>query len=256
MSVSQNGWVAGSLIRLKPLPWITGSVRAGDVWVVMDFLCAMFDARVERINPAHSWGYAYRAVRGAVVLSNHASGTAVDLNAPKHPLGAVGTFTPTQRVAIRGILTELGGVVRWGGDYTGRKDEMHFEIVAPANKVAAVARRLTAQKTNETPKEKTMKLTDKIKLGKRASTLLGMEQQSVGGALQYAAASLEVGEDVLALVKIIRDEQRAFQVNITQSLAQTLAPVLVKELKDVVSDKQADDIAAAVLKALSARLVG
>src|SRR5690606_29878512 len=41
-----------------------------------------------------------------------------------------GTFTKTQVAAIRKILAEAGGCVRWGGDYIGRKDEMHFEIVA------------------------------------------------------------------------------------------------------------------------------
>ena len=94
MSVSQNGWVAGSLIRLKPLPWITGSVRAGDVWVVMDFLCAMFDARVERINPAHSWGYAYRAVRGASVRSSPPLSPTHGWTAPQHPVQH-GMRTPT-----------------------------------------------------------------------------------------------------------------------------------------------------------------
>jgi peptidoglycan hydrolase-like protein with peptidoglycan-binding domain len=43
---------------------------------------------------------------------------------------------------IHAILDEVGGVVRWGGDYVGRKDEMHFEIVGNAAAVSAVAVRL------------------------------------------------------------------------------------------------------------------
>ena len=75
-------------------------------------------------------------------LSNHAGGYALDLNAPSHGLGAVGTFSPAQVRAIRSVLAEVNGVVRWGGDYTGRKDEMHVEIVGTPAQVAAVAARL------------------------------------------------------------------------------------------------------------------
>ncbi len=78
------------------------------------------------------------------VLSNHSSGTAIDLNAPRHPLGTSGTFSATQRSHIRSILNSCNGVVRWGGDYSGRKDEMHFEInVRPGDaRLAALAQRI------------------------------------------------------------------------------------------------------------------
>jgi hypothetical protein len=80
------------------------------------------------------WGYAYRAIRGqedAGNLSNHASGTAVDLNATKHPLGKRNTFTDEQEVKIRALAAKYG--CRWGGDYKNRADEMHFEInLSPA----------------------------------------------------------------------------------------------------------------------------
>src|SRR5690606_34980535 len=50
--------------------------------------------------------------------------------------------------ALRRILDDLGGVVRWGGDYSGRKDEMHFEINANAARVAQVARSLASLVSN------------------------------------------------------------------------------------------------------------
>lgn len=141
--VSQNGWSASpSASNFVPFKWITGRVRPGGVKVIFDYLCRRFDAEVEKINPAHSWGWNFRAIRGASRLSNHASGTAIDLNAPKHPLGAVNTFTKEQVKAIRSILAALDGVVRWGGDYSGRKDEMHFEIVGSPAQVDRVAARL------------------------------------------------------------------------------------------------------------------
>lgn len=143
MATSQNGWVvrtSGS--GLAPLSWITGRVLPGDVFTVFDFLCKKFNATVEPIRRDHSWGWAYREVRGGSDLSNHASATAIDLNAPSHPLGRRGTFSPDQNRAIQRILTDLDDVVRWGGDYPGRPDEMHFEINTSSQRVAAVAERI------------------------------------------------------------------------------------------------------------------
>ena len=119
-------------------------MRAGDVATIFDYLGQRFNAEVEPITKAHSWGWNYRDIRGATSLSNHASGTAVDYNAPAHPLGQSGTFSSARRGAIRRILGDLNGVVRWGGDYSGRKDEMHFEIVGSAAAVAQVAARIRA----------------------------------------------------------------------------------------------------------------
>lgn len=147
MVLSQNGWTVvdtGTSPDLTVLPWVTGRVRSGDVHVVLAYLCRRFNAEVEPIDKASSWGYANRAVRGAADYSNHASGTAVDFNAPRHPLAAVGTFTAAQRAAIGRILADLEGVVRWGGNYAGRKDEMHFEVIGRPSDVARVAARILA----------------------------------------------------------------------------------------------------------------
>lgn len=143
MATSQNGWVVRtSSSGLAPLSWITGRVLPGDVFTIFDFLCKKFNATVEPIRRDQSWGWAYRVVRGGSDLSNHASATAIDLNAPSHPLGRRGTFSPDQNRAIQRILNDLDAVVRWGGDYPGRPDEMHFEINASAQRVAAVADRI------------------------------------------------------------------------------------------------------------------
>lgn len=142
---SLNCWPAitdGADPRLEPSSWITGRVLAGDVHTVLDHVAARFDALVEPVDVDSSWGWAYREVRGDVSLSNHASGTSIDLNATEHPLGETGTFTPAQVEAIRGILAEVAPVVAWGGDFDGRVDEMHFEIAGDAATVAEVAARL------------------------------------------------------------------------------------------------------------------
>jgi hypothetical protein len=64
--------------------------------------------------------------------------------------------------AIRAILGEVGGVVRWGGDYTSRPDEMHFEINAGAAAVRAAAAKLKAPAKPPPPKkpENHMAITD------------------------------------------------------------------------------------------------
>ena len=59
------------------------------------------------------------------VLSNHSSGTAVDLNAIKNPLGKSNTFTKDQTNTIQLLLVKYG--LAWGGKWK-RPDPMHFEI--------------------------------------------------------------------------------------------------------------------------------
>ena len=149
MAVSQNGWpVIGrsemdeSTVCGVEFPH---GVRAGDVATVLHYVARRFHAEVEPLKAGACWGWAVRPIRGTTsTISNHASGTALDFNAPAHPLGAVGTFRPAQVIAIEKILAACDGVVRWGGHYHDRKDEMHFEIVKSAPEVAHLAARLAA----------------------------------------------------------------------------------------------------------------
>jgi hypothetical protein len=149
-ATSQNGWSAGSS-SVVPLSTLSvgaatfpAGVRRGDVHVVLGYVARRFDREVEALVKGWCWGHSYRVISGSTSLSNHSSGTAIDLNAPRHPLGRSGTFSATQRSHIRSILNSCNGVVRWGGDYSGRKDEMHFEInVRPGDpRLAALAKRI------------------------------------------------------------------------------------------------------------------
>lgn len=143
MATSQNGWGVHTSAPAGKLQWITGRTRPGDVQTVLDYLCRRFNSEVEKIIVGHSWGWAYRPIRGSSSgYSNHASGTAIDLNAPAHPLGVSGTFTTKQRQRVHQILGDLDGAIRWGGDYSGRKDEMHFEVNTTAARLAAVAKKI------------------------------------------------------------------------------------------------------------------
>jgi len=70
-----------------------------------------------------------RFIRGSTTtLSNHAFGSAFDINADFNPLGAVPAL-----VGKRGSVRELVQIANqhgffWGGHFKGRKDGMHFEI--------------------------------------------------------------------------------------------------------------------------------
>jgi uncharacterized protein YukE len=150
--VSQNGWPVNPPRSTRTIPGTNARVNVadGDAGDVLMHVLGQVNSRVENIdlNSAagehDDWGFAERTVRGGSDMSNHASGTAVDINATRHGLGERDTFTPAQVQEIHTILGEVDNVVRWGGDYTGRADEMHFEIVGTPEEVARVAERLRA----------------------------------------------------------------------------------------------------------------
>lgn len=133
---SGNGWIASkdpNEIKIKSFP-IAGTnikVRCQETaGIILAAFAAEFHQKVEPIDEGvlDDWGYAYRPVRGQTTgLSNHASGTAIDLNATQHPLGKEGTFTIQQRVMLQQLIKKYG--LRWGGMYVNRKDEMHVEII-------------------------------------------------------------------------------------------------------------------------------
>lgn len=144
---SYNGYPASkdpNEIDIKPYP-VKGTDRklrcAESVGPLLAAFAAEFHELIEPIDEGtfDDWGYAFRMVRGTTdKLSNHASGTAIDLNAAKHPLGKVGTFPAEKVPMIRALAKKYG--LKWGGDYVNRKDEMHFEIeVSPAKAKALIS---------------------------------------------------------------------------------------------------------------------
>lgn len=155
--LSQNGWNAGTTaasigVQSFTVAGVSFPVKSGDVTTVLQYVAQQFHSRIEPLHQGWCWGYSYRPVRGATVLSNHSSGTAIDINAPDHPLGVKGTFGSAKVRAIRAIVDECGGAVFWGGDFDNpsrgggpagsRVDEMHWEINCNATKLAAIAARL------------------------------------------------------------------------------------------------------------------
>lgn len=151
MATSQNGWPVifdSNDSRVTAIPKILGKVRSGDVAVIFTALVKFIDDHVEDVDMGRDdWGGNVRPIRGKTKgYSNHASYTAIDVNAVKHGRGAEGTWNASQQKLIRDYLKNtLEGVVRWGEDYNrkiSKVDGMHFEINAGASAVARVANKL------------------------------------------------------------------------------------------------------------------
>jgi hypothetical protein len=143
-----NGWpvspapfAGGDCVKLADtspvrLTWVEVPVRSGYKAVVQVAestaqvfaeLIRWFDDEIEPVKSVG--GYCHREIRGREgtgKVSHHAAGTAIDINASKHPLGCRNTFTPDQQHRIRNKISELG--LAWGGDWGDRPDDMHFEV--------------------------------------------------------------------------------------------------------------------------------
>lgn len=163
MATSQNGYSVPlstasrvSTIHYYSLPGGTIGLRKGDTAVVLLYVANRFHNEVQRLLWPGVWGFAVRPIRGQTSgYSNHASGTAMDLNAPLHPRQShsrYSGFTRTQVGKIHSILASTGGVVRWGGDYSSTPyDPMHFEINASPAQVAVLADKLRKAVAVATP---------------------------------------------------------------------------------------------------------
>ena len=130
---SQNGWPASSDMAEIDIVWVplpgttkgfNATRKAADA---LEEMALWWSKNVEPIKTIY--GHNYRKIRGGTSISNHGSGTAIDINAADHPLGASGTVSAAKRALITAKAASLG--LRWGGDYSGRKDEMHFEVILP-----------------------------------------------------------------------------------------------------------------------------
>ena len=152
METSYNGYPASKdpeAIKIKSYS-VKGTDRklrcAESVGPLLAAFAAEFHELIEPIDEGtfDDWAYAYRMVRGnPTKLSCHSSGTAIDLNATKHPLGKVGTFAAEKVPMIRALSKKYG--LKWGGDFKSRADEMHWEVEVSPTKAKALISSLGLQ---------------------------------------------------------------------------------------------------------------
>jgi hypothetical protein len=135
---SINGWVASTDersigVRSFRIPRTDRHVRlCEDAAPILLWVATKFHAAVANLDkdPLAVWGYKYRpALQGNGALSDHASGTAIDLRSDRFPVGT-DNMNRIQKVMVRRILNRCDGLVIWGGDYksAASKDQMHFAI--------------------------------------------------------------------------------------------------------------------------------
>lgn len=151
---SYNGWPASKdqaeiSIKSYLVPGTERKLRcASAVAPLLIGFASEFHSLIEEIddNGLDDWGYNFRMVRGTTdKLSNHSSGTAIDLNSNLHKLGQIGTFDPAKVPMLLALCKKYA--LTWGGSYRGRKDEMHFEINIDAVKAAALIKKIQGDNT-------------------------------------------------------------------------------------------------------------
>lgn len=212
MVTSQNGFPSNNraLIHNPKVPGTNisfpGGIRKGAVTTVLLYVAVQWQRRVEPLTPGHNWGYAERAIRGSSQTSNHASGTATDHNAPKHPLAKRGTFTAAQIRELRAIEAECGGVVRFGEFYSGRVDGMHAEINAPLARVEQVAARLLTGGPAPAPAASTS--SGLLQLGSKGPAVTALQQRLKTGYRAYAGGLVVDGDFGQATKNAVVEFQR------------------------------------------------
>lgn len=180
MPTSYNGWYASPNLPTRPLviageSFVPGVLDDDDVFTVLQYVATQMHERVEPIvradwHQADDWGFSYRESTGSDDLSCHASGTAIDYNATRHPYGvrASANFSPAQIAEIHRILDEVGVVV-WGGDWN-TPDAMHFEIHGTRAQVAAAAAQIRNREDDQMKPEDWDRLRSIVRDEVRAAT--------------------------------------------------------------------------------------
>lgn len=150
MTKSQNGYSAcdSSVIAKYTVPGtsVKLNLRKGDVSVVLLDFAAWYHKNIEGLIQAQCGGYNCRVIAGSSTTSNHGSGTAEDLNWTKHPQGKRNAgLTSAQISKVNAKLATYGGVIRWGNNYSGTPDTMHYEINAGPAAVKVQADKIRAR---------------------------------------------------------------------------------------------------------------
>lgn len=150
MPVSINGWPVIKSYGSKQLK--SGVVPGTKVKLllrkeVLPLFLALAKEYHETIAPLDNktqddWSYNYRKSRANSNWSNHASGTAVDLNSSKEGSQSQSNrkywAEPDKAKAVK-KLKRVYSIMNWGGDWTSFYDPMHWELKAGTS-VSDVAR--------------------------------------------------------------------------------------------------------------------
>ncbi|MGW6910500.1 M15 family metallopeptidase [Streptomyces sp. NPDC054940] len=142
---STNGWQVLQRAESFRIEGSDHTVRlaGGDAATVLLHVARRFNYEIDSLRSGDVHGWTDHREVTADYESNHLSGTALAIRPLAYPVGSKGNLYPNELIVVRDILTELDGVVTWGGDFTTPK-ESHFEIaVKPGHpRLKGVARKI------------------------------------------------------------------------------------------------------------------
>lgn len=138
---SAPGWGAKNIVRV-PVPWVMsmGNIPIKSIQInkiaadsLSSVLTKIWDRCEHTQSKIHTAGcdcfsgsFAVRMIRGGSHPSMHSYALAIDIDAPHNPLAAPASKTnfKSDSLVVKAFKEE-GWV--WGGDWTGRRDAMHFQ---------------------------------------------------------------------------------------------------------------------------------
>lgn len=137
----RDGWEWGGTGVSNTAEWQEANLTTiesgnGESWQVNKLAADSFKGFLTELEATgygikSSGGFNYRPIRGSKTgkLSEHGSGLAIDLNAETNGLGSTTTDLPPN---VSEIAAKYG--LKWGGDFKGRKDPMHFEYIGDGSR--------------------------------------------------------------------------------------------------------------------------
>jgi hypothetical protein len=133
-----DDWESQNIVKvvIPQLPGIKGAPSSGTVRfhrLAAKQLQDLFEAwsKARLLGRLVSWDGAFvaRFIRGSTtVLSNHAFGSAFDLNAAFNPLGAEPALSGRPGCVYDLVRIAHDHGFYWGGHFSSRRDGMHFEV--------------------------------------------------------------------------------------------------------------------------------
>lgn len=112
---------------IRSIQWHTRGVAALTIALAAVWEHAGHDENSDILRHVRNFSgsYNYRPIRGSSRLSCHAFGAAIDFDAESLPLGKPVAASDMPQIVVDDF--KAAGFF-WGGDYTGRKDPMHFQL--------------------------------------------------------------------------------------------------------------------------------
>ncbi|WP_234376622.1 twin-arginine translocation signal domain-containing protein [Streptomyces sp. CB01201] len=136
-ATSANGWTTqpnadlDSQVWTRPVAGVGLDVQVwiGDVEAVLVHIVRRFHYEVQELAAVDLAGWRpAKALRRGLPESNLASGTAVRI---RQGAGAKGSLFPLQVAAVRDLLADCQGIVRWGGDDKPVDESLFYIAVGP-----------------------------------------------------------------------------------------------------------------------------